>query len=236
VGSTNDYAKALASYGAEGGTIVIAETQTAGRGRLGRKWISPKGGLYFSLILRPSLQASEAVKLVFAAGLAIAEVLNKSYGLNVETKWPNDVLVNGKKICGILGEMNATGERVNYSIIGVGVNSNFNAEKDLPKDLAETATSLEDELGRKTRIEELFQALIGKLENVYCLFLNEGFAPVLKEWKKYAGFLGKKVEVIRGAEKFCGVALNVDSDGSLILKQNKETVKLISGDLLIRLE
>lgn len=233
VDSTNTYAKELASYGAEDGTVVIAETQTTGRGRLGRKWISPKGGLYFSLLLRPNVRTSEAVKLVFVVGLAVAEVLNKQYGLRAETKWPNDVLVNGKKICGILSEMNAAGEKANYAIIGVGVNANFNVEKALPKELVETTTSLQDELGRKIRVEELFKAVIEKLENLYTSFLKEGSAHILNEWKKYAGFIGKKVEITSGANKFSGIAVDVDVDGSLILKHNDDSLKLVSGDLSV---
>jgi len=172
VDSTNDYAKELASYGAEEGTAVVAETQTAGRGRLGREWISPKGGLYFSVILRPRISASEAVKLVFVAGLAVAKIFEEVYGLHVEIKKPNDVLVNGKKISGILAETNTTGEKVNYTIIGIGINVNFDVKETLPKELAKNATSLENELDKKIRLEQLFKALIEKLESLYLLFLK----------------------------------------------------------------
>ncbi|NWG10302.1 biotin--[acetyl-CoA-carboxylase] ligase [Candidatus Bathyarchaeota archaeon] len=233
VGSTNDCAKELAGYDAEEGTVVIAETQTAGRGRLGREWISPKGGLYFSVILRPKISASEAVKLVFVAGLAVAKVLNEVYELKVETKWPNDVLIKGKKICGILAETNTISEKVNYAIIGVGVNANFNVEKALLKELVKTATSLEDELGKKIRVEELFKTLMEKLETLYFLLLKEGSAPILSEWKKHADFLGKRVEVTIGDKKFSGMAVDVGVDGSLILKQENGSVKLVSGDLVL---
>lgn len=172
VGSTNEYAKELASYGAKEGTVVLAETQTAGRGRLGRAWISPKGGLYFSVILRPRISASEAVKLVFVAGLAVARILEEVCGLHVEIKKPNDVLVNGKKISGILAETNTTGEKVNYTIIGIGINVNFDVKETLPKELAKNATSLENELDKKIRLEQLFKALIEKLESLYVLFLK----------------------------------------------------------------
>jgi BirA family biotin operon repressor/biotin-[acetyl-CoA-carboxylase] ligase len=233
VSSTNDYAKELASYGAEEGTVVIAESQTAGRGRLGREWISPKGGLYCSVILRPQIGVSEAVKFVFVASLAVANVLDEVYRLKVETKWPNDVLINGKKVCGILTETNTTGEKVNYAVIGVGVNANFAVKDALPKELVKASTSLEDEIGRKIRFEELFQALIERLESLYDLFSKEGFVPILSEWKKYAGFLGKRVEVTSGAKKLSGAAVDVDSDGSLILKQTDGSVKLVSGDLSV---
>ena len=234
-GSTIDVAKQLADYGAEEGTAVIAEVQTAGRGRMERRWISPKGGLYLSVILRPKISPKKAVRLVFLFGLAVAEILHELYGMTVETKWPNDVLVNGKKICGILTEMNTTGEKVNYVIAGIGVNANF-GEKVFPEELRKAATSLENELGRKVELEELFKALLGKLESFYEIFLKEGFSRILADWKKYACFLGCEVEVASGTEKWVGIASDVGSDGALILKLNDETVKRVFfGDVTLRL-
>jgi BirA family biotin operon repressor/biotin-[acetyl-CoA-carboxylase] ligase len=227
VGSTNDLAKELASYGAVEGTVVVAETQTCGRGRLDREWVSPKGGLWFSIILRPELKPAEAVRLVFVASLAVAEVLRELYGLKAETRWPNDVLVNGRKICGILTEMNTTGEKINYVIVGVGVNANIDVAKVFPEELRKVATSLENGLGRKVRLEELFRALLEKLENVYELLLKEGFDSILAEWKKYAGFLGCQVEVASGTKKWVGLALDVENDGALILRFEDGTLKRV---------
>jgi len=235
VGSTNDLAKELAGYGAVEGMVVVAETQTAGRGRLGRGWVSPKGGLWFSVVLRPELKPAEAVRLVFVSGLAVAEVLRELYGVRVETKWPNDVLVKGRKVCGILTEMNTTGEKVNYVIVGVGVNANFDVKKDFSEDLKTVATSLKNELGKKVKLEELFRALLEKLENIYGLFLKEGFAPVLGKWKTYAGFLGCQVEVASGTEKWVGLALDVEDDGALIMRLEDGTVKRVFvGDATLR--
>ena len=235
LGSTNEWAKELAAYGAAEGTVAVAETQTCGRGRLGREWGSPKGGLWFSVVLRPELKPAEAVRLVFVADLAVAEVLRELYGLKAETKWPNDVLVNGRKVCGILTEMNTTGEKVNYVIVGVGVNANFDVKKTLPDDLRKVASSLENELGRKVELEELFRALLEKLENIYRLFLEEGFGPVLRKWKKYAGFLNCQVEVASGTEKWVGLAFDVGDDGSLILRLKDGTVKRVFvGDVTLR--
>lgn len=235
VGSTNDYAKELASYGAPEGTVVIAETQKAGRGRLGREWVSPKGGLYFSIVLRPKLIASEAVGLVFVAGLAVAKVLNEVYGLKAETKWPNDVLVNGKKICGILSEMNITREKVNYAIIGIGINVNIDVEKRFQGQLKAVVTSIENELGRGVKLEELFVVLLEKLENLYELFLKEGFNPILEVWKSYAGFLGKQVVVTGETKRLCGLALDVDGDGALVVRLEDGAVKRVFvGDISMR--
>jgi BirA family biotin operon repressor/biotin-[acetyl-CoA-carboxylase] ligase len=237
IGSTNDLAKELANCGASEGTIVIAETQTAGRGRLNRKWFSPKGGLYFSVILRPKLKAKETIKLVFVAGLAVAEVLHENYGLNVETKWPNDVLANGRKACGILSEMKTKGEEVNYMVIGVGINVNVNVKKEFPEELKTVATSLENELGRKVRLEELLKLLLEKLDSLYEKFLEEGFLQVLKRWKEYAGFLGKEVEVIDEVKRLHGLALDVDDEGSLVIKLEDGTVKRIFvGDVSLKIK
>ena len=235
VASTNEWAKELASYDAEEGTVAVAEMQTAGRGRLGREWFSPKGGLYFSVVLRPAVKPVEAVGLVFVAGLAVADVLRKVYCLSAETKWPNDVVVNGKKVCGVLSEMNSTDDRVNFVVLGVGVNVDFDVEKVLPEGLWERSTSLEIALGRRVRLEELFRALVERLEDVYERFLMEGFSAVLEEWKSYADFLGKKVEVRVDGEEFEGLALDVNNEGALVVKLKDGTVKRVFvGDVSLR--
>ena len=235
LGSTNEWAKELAAYGAAEGTVAVAETQTCGRGRLGREWGSPKGGLWFSVVLRPEFKPAEAVRLVFVADLAVAEVLRELYGLKAETKWPNDVLVNGRKVCGILTEMNTTGKKVNYVIVGVGVNANFDVKKTFPEGLWDSATTLEAEFGRKVRLEELFRALLEKLESIYDQFLKEGFNSVLGKWKKYAGFLGCQVEVASDSEKLCGLALDVDNEGALFLRLENGTIKRVFvGDVTLR--
>ena len=235
VASTNDYAKELANYGAEEGTVVIAEMQTAGRGRLGREWVSPKGGLYFSVILRPKVSVSEAVKLVFVAGLAVAKILHEVYGVKVETKWPNDVLMNGKKVCGILTEMNTTGEKVNYVVVGIGVNANFEVKDVFPEPLRMVATSLENEIGRKVSLKELLRALLEKLEDIYHLFMKKGFTTILEKWKAYASFLGCQVEVSSATERWFGLALDIEGDGSLIMRLEDGTVKRVFvGDISLQ--
>ncbi|MEM3696728.1 MAG: biotin--[acetyl-CoA-carboxylase] ligase [Candidatus Bathyarchaeia archaeon] len=234
--STNDIAKKLANYEASEGTIVVAETQTAGRGRLGREWFSPKGGLYFSTILKPKITVKESVKLVFVAGLAVAEVLHEKYGLHVETKWPNDVLVGGRKICGILSEMKTRGEKVDYAIIGVGINANVKVKKEFPEELKTVATSIEDELGRKIKLEELLRLLLENLENVYEQFMKEGFTQVLKKWKRYASFIGKKVEIINEVGRLHCLALDVDDDGALVVRLEDGTVKhVFFGDVSLQI-
>ncbi|MEM1536725.1 MAG: biotin--[acetyl-CoA-carboxylase] ligase [Candidatus Bathyarchaeia archaeon] len=235
VGSTNDWAKELAELGAPEGTVAIAEVQTAGRGRLGRKWHSPRGGLWFSIIIKPNLKPAETVQLVFLASLAVVEVLRELYGLKAETKWPNDVLVEGRKVCGILSEMKTVGEKVEYAVLGVGLNANIDVEKEFPLELRETATSLEKMLGKEIALEILLKALLEKMESLYQIFLEEGFNYILAKWKTHASFLRCEVEVYSGDEKFEGLALDVDGDGALVLRLRDGTVKRIfTGDLSIR--
>jgi biotin-[acetyl-CoA-carboxylase] ligase BirA-like protein len=235
VKSTSDWAKKLAKMGAEEGTVAVTQIQTGGRGRLGREWISPKGGLSFSIVLRPDQKASEAAKLVFVASLAVAEVLHEKYGLRTETKWPNDVVVNGKKICGLLAEMNTEGENVNYVILGVGVNADFHTDDVFPESVKTTATSIENELGKKIRLESLLEALLETMERIYDRYVEDGFAPLLERWKTYAEFLVHKIIVTDKNEMLNGLALDVDVDGALILKlEDGRTRRVLVGDIVFR--
>ncbi|UCG45610.1 MAG: biotin--[acetyl-CoA-carboxylase] ligase [Candidatus Bathyarchaeota archaeon] len=231
VNSTNDWAKKLARYGAQAGTTVVAATQTKGHGRLGREWISPAGGLWFSIILRPKLLPSEVVRLTFVAGLAVAKVLDKVLGLDVETKWPNDLLIKGRKICGILTEMNTKDENVNFVVIGIGVNMNLDANA-FPRKLRQQTTSLEIELGRRIRSEELLKNLLQEMDTLFEHLKEEGFDSILGAWKQYTRFLGHRVEVTSPANHSTGVALDVDCDGSLLLKLDDGEIRRITvGDI-----
>ena len=224
----------LAKLGAAEGTVAVAEIQTAGRGRLNRRWFSPEGGLWFSIILKPELDAGKAPLLVFVSGLAVAKTLCVLYKLSVETKWSNDVLVKGKKICGILSEMKTRGKRVEYVVIGIGLNVNFSVKKALPEELWCNVTSIEDELGRKVKLGKLFQTLLESFEAVYESFMLNGFALIITEWKKFASFFGKNVEVVAGAEKVNGLACDVDDNGALIIKLKDGTVRrVLVGDVSV---
>jgi len=236
VESTNEWATELAQYGTEEGTVALAETQTQGRGRLDRKWVSPKGGLWFSIVLRPKLTVAEAAKLVFVAGLAVAEVLDEKYGLKVETKWPNDVLIGGRKVCGILLEMRSVDEDVNFVVVGIGVNVNFRVERSFSAELRESATSIENELGRKVKLDGFFKSLLERLESLYDSYLEFGFAPILSRWKRHAGFLGHKVVVATREEELSGLALDIDDEGALVLKSETGVVKRVFvGDVLLQM-
>lgn len=235
VSSTNRWARQLAESGAEEGTVTVAETQTAGRGRLGREWISPQGGLWFSIILRPRKSATEVAKLAFVASLAVTKVLRRKYGLCAETKWPNDVTVNGRKICGSLGETNSSAKKSDFTVLGIGINANVQVSMYFSQLIGPIVTSIQDELGRKIALDKLFRAVLEELEKFYDLFITEGFDPVLTQWKKYAGFLGKQIAVQDGTEKICGLAFDVDTDGALILKLENATLRrVVVGDVSLQ--
>ena len=237
IDSTNKWAWQLASCGAQEGTVTVAETQMSGRGRLNRQWISPAGGLWFSVILRPSLRVADACKLMFVAGLAVAKVLRKEYGLKVETKWPNDVLLRGRKVCGILAETKTLNDNVDFVVIGIGINVNFDANKVFIGELKETATSLMTELGKEISLNELFKLLLEAMESLYERFSMEGFGLILEEWKEYATFLGHHVQIACNAEKLWGKAVDVDREGALILRLDNGTVRRVfAGDVSMHMK
>lgn len=233
VASTNDVAKNMAAIGAEEGTVIIAETQTQGRGRLGRKWASPRGGMWLSTILRPKLSAKDIPKLTLMTSLAVARTISQLFNLETEVKWPNDVLINAKKVCGILTEANTRGGTTNFVVVGIGINANIELDS-LPKQVRENATSLKHELKRNINREQFIRILLEKIEYYYIMLTEGTFTPVLKEWKNLCGFLKSYVEVTIGEEKIEGWALDVDESGALILRLRDGTLrKVLSGDVCI---
>jgi len=233
--STNELAKQLALSGAKEGTIIISATQSSGRGRLRRTWASPLGGLWFSIILRPRIRPADVHKLTVLAGLSAAETLRRLYGLAIETKWPNDILVDGRKICGILCEAHSKGEKVNFAIVGIGINANFDPLKALPNSIAANASSIETELGRRIRLEDLLAALLERLEANYDTCMESGFASILAVWKKHASFLGQEVRVIDRGKPITGLAEDVDEEGYLVIKLKNGTSKhVLAGDVSLR--
>src|SRR5262245_28791038 len=183
--STNDVIEKLARDGVKEGVVVFAETQTRGRGRLGRKWLSPPGkGLWFSLLLRPALRPLEATRLTVASATAVRRAIAAQAGLNPEIKWPNDILVDGRKVAGILTELNAELDQVKYVILGIGVDVNLNAS-DFPADLRRSATSLKAEIGKAVSRAGLAVAILRELDNDYARVTGGRFPEVADEWEKY---------------------------------------------------
>ncbi len=227
--STNDIAKRQAKKGAREGTVILAEEQTAGRGRLKRAWLSPKGSIALSIILHPT--PTQLPSLIMVASLAVARCIEKVGGLETQIKWPNDVLINGKKVCGILIESDVRGSAVDYAVIGIGINVNLKPA-DFPE-IAATATSLAQELGREISQREMIRCLLVEAENLY-LALPEGDS-VFREWRDRLVTLGKEVELISGKTSYQGVAESVASDGSLLLRQpDGHLMKIVAGDVSLR--
>jgi len=230
--STNSTARELAAQGVPDGTLVVAEEQVAGRGRLGRGWFSPfGGGLWCSVILRPPVNPSAAPPITMLAAVAAADALRRAAGVRAGIKWPNDLLVHGKKICGILTELSAEMERVGHLIIGLGMNLN-QEEADFPPALQSTATSARLETGRPVSRVAVLQALLDELEKCYLSWLRDGFAPVLARWKELSVTLHRPVRVSTLRESWEGVAEDVDEDGALLLRlPSGRLQKVVAGEV-----
>jgi len=226
--STNDAACSLAMQGEKEGSIVIAESQTSGRGRMGRKWASPKSkGAYFSVILRPDILPKESPCITLFSALSVAKTIRDTHDIPAFIKWPNDVLVNGKKICGILTEINAETDKVNFVIIGIGININAKKES-LPKD----ATSIMEECGREVSRIELIKELFRNLDKYYGFFKAGRIADIIREYKEYSNFLGTRVRVTYHDRKIEGYAIDVDKEGALILRMDSGlNERVLAGDV-----
>ncbi len=236
VDSTNVIAKKLANEGKPEGTAVVAEFQRAGKGRLGRKWVSPKGsGIWLSLILRPPMLPTNAPQLSFVIAVGMVRALKNTTGLDIKTKWPNDILIDRKKVAGILTEISAEMERINYIVVGIGVNVNQRVE-DFPIEFRDKSISLRlANQGQSLSRVKILQGILEEMERVYNNYLEEGFEPILEEWKNNSITIGEEVQVIMGEERFNGVAIDIDKDGSLLVKKdNGEVERIIAGDVSLR--
>lgn len=233
VGSTNDIAYELAEENAPEGTVVIANEQTKGKGRLGRTWVSPsKGGIYLSSILRPDILPNEVSKITLVAAVSAVTAIRKFSGLDALIRWPNDILVSDRKAGGILTELKAEMDRVNFVILGIGINVNT-PKKELP----EGGTSLKEESKSSTDFSrvELVKALLRALEKEYIKFKEDGFSAIRNELKSYSCTLGRYVSVTAsGKRKFHGKAVNIDKNGALVVRldSGKEET-FLSGDVTL---
>lgn len=232
--TTNNRARELALEGAPEGTLVVAEKQTAGRGRRGKVWESPLGtGIWMSLVLRPQIMPAEASVLTLLCGLATAEAIEAETGLSAGIKWPNDILINGKKAVGILTEMDCEMSEVHFVIPGIGINVNTAS---FPPEIAEIATSLYLECGKTVSRRRLVHKVLERLEEHYETFLWTGsFAAMLEDYRKHCITLGKEVHVL-GREPFFAEALDITPEGELLVRRadnGKEEV-VFSGEVSIR--
>ncbi|MCZ7392242.1 MAG: biotin--[acetyl-CoA-carboxylase] ligase [Candidatus Methanoperedens sp.] len=226
--STNIIAREIAGS-VEEGTVVIAESQTGGRGRLGRKWISPEGGIWLSIVLKPRIQPLYAPRITLLAGVSVAKTI-RSLGLAAKIKWPNDVLINGKKVCGILTEIEAEMDMIDYCVVGIGIDANVDTES-FPEEFRESSTSLKKELGYGINRVEFVQKLLSEFESLYLKFQKEDFPSILEEWRNMSATIGEWVKITTQARTVYGEVIGVDNEGALILETSDGKLeKIVAGN------
>ncbi len=233
IGTTNDFAYRMAQQGDGDGTLVIAEKQERGRGRKSRTWDSPfLRGLWFSLILRPDLPSAKAGLIPYLAGVSVSEAVESMLNIQPDMKWPNDLLINNKKFCGILSEVDFNNGKVNFIVLGIGINVNQLASE-WPKDIVKTATSLRLATEKIIDRAELLAEILLKLEENYEHAKIDGFEGILRKWKKRCSKVRKEIVIQQENQRFQGKFVNIDEDGCLLLKyENGEIKKIFAGDIL----
>lgn len=233
VDSTNSYSKKIAVESPDG-TVVISDVQTKGKGRLGRTWESKdKKGLWMSVILKPKIPISGVFILSHIAGVAVCRTLLEE-GYNASIKWPNDVLINSKKVCGILCELDGEAERVNYVVIGIGLNLKQEIE-DFPIEIREKATSLFLEDSEKIREREILKKILINLEHLYNILTNEGPEKIIQYAKENSATIGKDVQIIYNNDTITGKAIDINHNGGLVIEtKDGQTMEIISGEVSVR--
>lgn len=232
--STNDIVEKLARDGVKEGVVVFAELQTRGRGRLGRKWLSPaRKGLWFSVLLRPRLSPQASTQLTVASATALRRAIASQTGLKSEIKWPNDILVRGRKVAGILTELSAELDQVKYVIVGIGIDVNL-APSELPPELRKTATSLKAELGREVARAELAVAALRELDADYARVVSDRFASLADEWEAHCSTIGRQVSIRIGERVHRGRAESLGEDGALLLRtEHGHLEHIVGGDVTL---
>ncbi len=225
VESTNNAARSIASKCPDG-TVVLSEMQTAGRGRLNRPWSSPPGGIWMSLILKPEIPLSQVYSINMAVSTALARTVSGLYGLRAEIKWPNDLLIKGRKFCGILMEIAAEVDRLDYALVGIGINANVDVSR-FPDEW--NATSLSKELGRNVSRLELIQRILQEIEASYGKL---GTDEVFMEWCDRSATIGKQVRIALSSGDREGTAVALAKDGALCLKTEEGTFRVLAGDCI----
>jgi len=232
INSTNEFALSLSLRGPESGTVIIADSQARGRGRMGRVWISPPGtNIYMSAVLKPEIAVRNAAFLTVAAALACAHALRGEAGLNVNIRWPNDLMVCDKKIGGILTEIRSGHDEINFAVIGIGINVN-SWGKDFPEELADIATSVKEVTGRYFSRSKIIAQILNELERWYKKLTVDGSFLLLEEWKRLSCTIGKVVRITLCSEVISGIAEDIDEEGMLVLRlASGERRRISSGDL-----
>jgi len=231
VQSTNTIAQVLAASGAKDGTLIISEHQKKGRGRLGRKWYSVEHlGLYCSIILKPKINPSMAPGISLIAALAMVETVKLYTDYDVAIKWPNDVLINGRKVCGILTEMHGEFGRTHFVVVGIGVNINHR-RKDIPDDIKKSASSIRQAYGKKIKRVKFLQEFLIKFENEYNLFKKDGLNKSRKRIVKYSTLIGQKIILKIGSKSISGNVLDIDSEGRLVVDTGDKITTFSAGEV-----
>jgi BirA family transcriptional regulator, biotin operon repressor / biotin---[acetyl-CoA-carboxylase] ligase len=228
--STQSLAISLAGKPGSHGAVVIAEQQKSGRGRQKRKWLSPKGGVWLSVVLKPAIPTARITLLPFVAALAACDAI-KATGLDARLKWPNDVMISGKKVAGILLDISAEADQVNYAVIGIGINANVDSAAVSARLDGIKVTSISDELGHSTSRLDLTKSLLENLERYYLEMEQRGPDSIIQKWKKNSDMLGRKIAVTQNDKTIQGVAADVNGDGSLLLRTDHGDVDVVSGDI-----
>ena len=224
--TTNERAKANSD--APEGSVFIAEVQTHGKGSRGRGWVSPRGtGIWHTILLKPDISPLEVSQITLVAGLAVC----KAIGLDAKIKWPNDIVIDGRKVCGILTEMSAEMDMVNYVVCGIGINVNTES---FDKEIEHRATSMYIESGVKYRRDEIIARLMNEFEYYYKKFLNDGLNAILDEYKEYCVTIGRNVSVIFKKETVTGTAVDVDENGALVVDTADGIIRVTSGEVSVR--
>lgn len=234
VDSTNNVAKKLAEDGAPHGTLVITEMQTAGKGRRGRNWSSPKGsGIWMTFILRPQIGPDRASMLTLVSAMAVQKAIENETGLKAVIKWPNDIVVNGKKVCGMLTEMSAELEWINYVVVGIGINTNT---KKFPEEIADVATSLSIELGRDITRSNLVAGFGAAFEGYYDRFIKNGdMSDLMDEYNKNLANLDNKVKILDPKGEYTGISKGINKEGELLVTDEDGNERIVrSGEVSVR--
>ena len=227
IDSTNLFAKKLAKNGVGEGVVVIADIQSKGRGRKNRKWSSSKGGLWFSIILYPNISPEKGMLVTMASSVAVAQGIKEITGINPVIKWPNDLLINGKKVCGILTEIDAEKDNIKYAIIGIGINVNNKLEKELNK----TATTLKQEIGNQVTKVELLKSIIKNLDKLYNKLISKDYKYIKDLWFSFSNIIGKKIQVQDNNILIIGKVIDIDENGCLILDTEHGIARILYGDI-----
>ena len=227
INSTQDKLKKIALKSVNEGIVVVADEQSAGRGRLQKKWSANKGGLWFSLLLKPSVAPEAVSRVALLVSVVLNKVFEDNYGIKTQIKWPNDVLFNGKKLVGILIEMSAEQDKVNWLAAGIGININ----NKVAKELEGITSSLGEITGKIIPRAEVLALFLNEFNKAYLKFQKEGFKPFKDFYNKKAAFIGQKIKVSIGTDEFIGISLGIDEDGKLLVKTANGIEKIISATI-----